>query len=395
MSKVFKYKDRYAAVIEMPRAPGEKRKQKWVYGKTPEEVQTKLDELRYLIRTEQYVDESSITVKAFLRQWYEAKKPSLAASTRDGYYNNIEKYTIPYIGDIKLKNITAMKIQELYTKLLESGRTDGKGGLSPTSVLYVHRVLRPAFAAAKRMKLIREDPMENVVPPRKKKYQIDEATGLLTEQGILDLLTAFEGHRLEVPIYLAAAMGLRRSEILGLKWDKVDLENRLLHVHRALSYSREGLHFKEPKSEEGYRTLVIPTQIVELLRKHKAWQEENKEFFGRKYQNKPPFNDLVVCKDNGEPFVPGSFSHNLERAIREKGLPKTSLQMLRHSYATLLLKYNTDTKIVSTLLGHSRTSFTQDTYQHTLDEMKHLASRRVSTKLLKKVNKDKKNDPQE
>lgn len=395
MSKIFPYKDRFAAVIEMPRAPGEKRKQKWIYGKSQEEVQAKLNELRYLLQTDQYVDESNITVKAHLLRWLETHKSNISPNTIDGYRTNIEKHIIPYIGGIKLRNLTAMKIQELYAKLLESGRADGKGGLSPTSVLYVHRVLTMALTAAKRMKLIRDNPMENVIPPRKKKRTIDENTGLLTEKGIIDLLQAFKGDRLEVPLYFAAAMGMRRGEILGLKWDKVDLENKLLHVHRALSYTKEaGLQIGEPKSEESYRTLMLPLEIITLLEEHRKWQESNKKFFGDKYKNKPPFDNLVVCKDNGEPYLPGSFSHIIERAIIQKGLPKTSLHPLRHSFATLLLKYGTDIKVASSLLGHSRASFTQDTYQHTLDEMKYKTAKKISSRLLKKVDKDKKNSPQ-
>lgn len=115
---------------------------------------------------------------------------------------------------------------------------------------------------------------------------------------------------------------------------------------------------------------------------------------GNKYKNKPPFDNLVVCKDNGEPYLPGSFSHIVKRAIIQKGLPKTSLHPLRHSFATLLLKYGTDIKVASSLLGHSRASFTQDTYQHTLDEMKYKTAKKISSRLLKKVDKDKKNSPQ-
>ena len=138
--------------------------------------------------------------------------------------------------------------------------------------------------------------------------------------------------------------------------------------------------------------LVLPPEICDLLKKHKEWQESNKEFFGKKYQD----NNLVVCKDNGEPYIPGSFSHIVERAIKNKGLPKTSLHRLRHSYATLLMKYQTDVKIVSSLLGHSRTSFTQDVYQHTLDEMKYKAAKKISKKIFKKLpRQDKKNGPEE
>lgn len=374
--------------MELPRAPGEKRKRKWVYGKTEKEVKDKIAEIKYLLSIDQYVDESNITVQAFLRQWLETHKSNIASTTLDGYNINIEKHIIPYLGKVKLKNLTAMQIQRLYKELEESGRADGKGGLSPTSVLYVHRVFRMALAAAKRMKVIRSNPIENVVAPRKTKQQMDEKTGLLTEEGIANLLAAFRGDRLELPIVLAAAMGLRRGEILGLKWDKIDFEKSEMHIHRALTYTKKtGLKMGEPKSHEGYRTLAIPPEIKKLLQRHKKRQNSDKEFFGGEYHNRKPFENLVVCKDNGQPYVPGSFSNTVMRAIKTKGLPETSLHPLRHSYATLLLKYGVDIKIVSSILGHSRTSFTQDTYQHTLDEMKQGAAKKISKRLFKKVTK--------
>ena len=388
MGRIFKYKKGYATVVEMPRPPGVKRKQKWLYGKTKQEVQEKLTELRYLLQTEQYIDEINITVKAYLRQWYKSKKPDLSANTQYGYFVNIEKHVIPYLGDVKLKNVTPLQIQGLYTTLRESGRVDGKGGLSSTSVNYVHRTIRQAFGAAKKLRLIRENPMEGVPAPKIEKKQLDEATGVLTEAGMIALLKSFQGDRLEVPLHLATAMGLRRGEILGLRWDKIDLGNKLLHVHRAVSYTKEhGLQIKKPKSKEGYRTLPMPDEITALLEKHLAWQQSNKEFFGSKYVNKAPFDNLVVCKDNGEPCLPGSFSHTVSRAIRDKNLPGTTLQMLRHSYATLLLDYGIDIKIVSFLLGHAKTAFTQDTYQHVLNKMKADITQKISSRLLKKVKK--------
>lgn len=387
MSRIFKYRDRYASVIELPRAPGEKRRQKWVYGKSREEVQEKLDTLRYLIATNQYIDESKITVQAYLRQWFEAHKPNISINTQEGYRINIEKHLIPRIGEMRLKNLTPMRIQKLYAELLESGRADKKGGLSPRSVLYVHRVLKKALSAAVRMKLIRENPAGSVTPPKQEKTA-PSGDGIYTENQIVELLQAFQGDRLEVAIHLSACMGLRRGEILGLTWENIDLENNLLHVRQAAVYSSatKKIHYKEPKSREGYRTLVIPKETAELLKKHREQQEEDKEFFGRKYKD----NNLVVCKDNGEPYLPGSFSHTFERALKDKGLPKTTLHQLRHAYATLLMKYRTDVKIVSSLLGHSRTEFTQDIYQHTLKEMKQKAAKTVSSKLLRKVNKNKK-----
>ena len=226
--KIFRYKKGWATKINLPRMPGEVKKHKWVYGKTKEEVQEKVDVIRYLITTDQYIEETKMSVQAYLRQWLTIHKKNIAPHTYAGYKTNIERHIIPYLGNIPLKDLTAFKIQSHYAKLLESGRADKQGkkeglGLSPTSVLYVHRVFKKALNAAVKMKLIRENPALDVTPPRK--VTKGKHDGLYTETQIVDMLTAFQDDRLEVPLTLASCMGLRRGEILGLTWDHVDLEN--------------------------------------------------------------------------------------------------------------------------------------------------------------------------
>jgi integrase len=204
------------------------------------------------------------------------------------------------------------------------------------------------------------------------------------ENALADLLISVKGHEFEIPINLAVALGMRRGEILGLHWNNVDLDIGKLYVREELIWTKgTGIDYKEPKSEESIRDIEIPASLISLLKKHQKKQEEDKLFFGHEYK----YNNLVVCKDNGDPYLPYSFTKRFKTLIDNLDIGKTTFHGLRHAYATLQLKYGTSMKEVSGLLGHSAIQFTQDTYQHVLDDMKKKAAKKINNGLYKKVNK--------
>jgi integrase len=229
-------------------------------------------------------------------------------------------------------------------------------------------------------KLIGKNPIEGVKPPKMKKPKHD----IFNEDSLAELLIRVRGHEFEIPINMAAALGMRRGEILGLHWNNVDFDIGKIYVREELIWTKETrIDYKEPKSDESIRDIDIPASLISLLKKHHIKQEKDKLFFGTEYKD----NNLVVCQDNGEPYLPYSFTKRFKTLIVRLDIGKTTFHGLRHAYATLQLKYGTSMKEVSGLLGHSTIQFSQDSYQHVLDDMKRKAAKKINDKLYKKVNK--------
>ncbi|MEM7171928.1 MAG: site-specific integrase [Pseudomonadota bacterium] len=183
--------------------------------------------------------------------------------------------------------------------------------------------------------------------------------------------------RLELPILLAVSSGMRRGEILGLKWRDIDLTNGLVLVNRSVKQTRIGLRFKEPKTKRGARQVALPSLAVDALNTHKANQSKNRLHLGPYYKN----NDLVCCREDREIWPPDSPPTVFAWAIRRPNLPKIRLHDLRHTHATQLLKQGIIPKIVSERLGHSHVSVTLGTYSHVLPGMQEDAARKIDLAL--------------
>ena len=276
-----------------------------------------------------------------------------------------------------------MIIQQFYKEKLENGRTDGKGGLSPTSVLYIHRVLNEALNhAVKVYNLLSRNPMDNVKPPKKRKARVE----VYNENELTDFLHYVKDHKLETAAYLAFGLGMRRGEILGLTWSNVDLNNKKIFIRETLVYTKEtGLITKPPKSEESIRDIDLPDTIVDILKNTQQRQEENRKFFKKEYIE----SDYVICEDNGILITPNAFSKRFKTLINNFEIDKkTTLHGLRHAWATIQLKYGTPLKVVSSLIGHSTGQITQDTYQHALEDMNKEAAKKMDEGIFKELKKN-------
>lgn len=376
--------DYYYTVVELPRLPGEKRQRKFIYGKSQKEVRNKATKLIQDIETNQYVKDSKETLEAYLDKWFSLHKDKITDYTAKGYEVNIKKHINPNIGHIKLNKLMPIEIQTLYDKLLKTGNKRTGGGLSATSIKYIHRVLNKALNDAVRMQFIIRNPCDAVVLPKMKKPKVN----VLSESQIKYFLDSVKGHKLEPAIHLAVSLGLRRGEILGLTWDNVDLENNKIIIKQQLIYTNNKEKVIAPvKSDESNRILYMPDSLIAIFNNHIQRQESNKEFFGNNYHN----YNLVVCRDDGSPYLPGSFSHTIEYLVKRVGVGKTTLHGLRHAYATLHAKYNTNIKILSSTLGHTDIRLTQNIYQDVLDDMKKEVAVATEKILYTRDNNNKKN----
>ena len=237
---------------------------------------------------------------------------SVSPKTRERYWEIIGGNIKPILGWHTLDNLKPLHIQSFYTNELERGRKDGRGGLSARTVLHFHRVLHKALAQAVRWQLLAPNPADAVEPPRPERTKMRALDGDQTAT----LLAKLGGSRLYLPVALAVTTGLRRGELLALRWCNVNLDDSRITVSQSLEQTRSGLRFKSPKTERSRRVVVLPAFATELLRAHKIEQAKARLKLGPIYND----NDLVIPKENGKPWSPDVFSTAFASFIRRSKL---------------------------------------------------------------------------
>lgn len=327
------------------------------------------------------------TLGQYLDHWVKTYvEPNLSPTTIVGYQVNIERHIKPYIGHIRLKELKPQHISSLYEKLLAEGRTDGKGGLSAKSIRYVHRNLKQALQNAVNLKIISYNPAASVTLPRVKKFRSE----VYDENELIKLLTAVQGTDMEVPVTIDVVLGIRRGELLALKWSDVDLEGKKIQIkNNLISTTSTGIVIRDTKTESSRRTITIPEFIVNFLKKHFQEQQKIRDALGGSYNEQ----NLICCNINGKPYCPKYFSNKFRKFLAKKGLKRIRLHDLRHSNATLMLLYGVPAKIAAQRLGHSSVSVTLDIYSHVLQDMQNEVSDQIENNILKQIpdlNSDKK-----
>lgn len=238
-----------------------KRHQKWhkVHG-TKRKAQQELTAILHQMNTGAYVEPTNLRISEYLNHWLKQIEPNLSAKTFERYEEIVRKHLIPAIGHHTLNKLQPLHIEAHYAEAHKSGRLDGKGGLSAQTVLHHHRVLHRALQQAVQLLLLARNPADAVTPPRPAKTQvltIDEKAAAL-------LLNALEGSRLHGPTLLAITTGLRRGEVLALKWEHLDLVNSVARVCQSLQQTNQGVSLKHPKSGRG-RQVALPLSRVSAL----------------------------------------------------------------------------------------------------------------------------------
>lgn len=365
----------WAIVLDLGRDASGKRKQKWHSVKgTRKNAEKELARLLNDLNTGGYVEPSKITVREFLETWltdYAAQ--TVAAKTLERYRGIIDGHVSPAIGGIKLAQLRPLHIQSFYTDALTTGRKNGRGGLSAQTVLHFHRVLHKALSQAVKWQLLARNIADAVEPPRPKRAEMQA----LDEADTAKLLQKLAGNRLYEPVVIALATGMRRGELLAVKWADVDLDGANLTIARSLEQTKDGVRFKTPKTDRSRRSIALPSFAVGILRAHKKQQAERKLKLGPIYKD----NGMVFARDDGSIWPPDTFSTAFASFIRRSKLPHLRFHDLRHSHATQLLKQGVHPKVVSERLGHSKIGITLDTYSHVLPGMQEDAAQRIDASL--------------
>lgn len=353
---------------------GKRRYKAYKAGKTKKEAEALLAKLIAEIEQGTYVAPSKATLAEWLRRWLDMAKPQLAVRTWERYRELCEHHIIPALGATRLHKLAPLHLQTFLNRLLESGRKDGKGGLSPQTVHHIHRLLHRAFEVAVKLQVLARNPCDAVEPPKVPRREMKA----LDEAGARALLEAAAGTRLYPIVYLALATGLRRSELCGLRWQDVDLENCVLYVRRTLHPTKsQGLVEKAPKTHRSARSVPFPADVAQVLREWRKQQLEERLRLGAAYR----VTDYVFTEEEGGPVHPDRLTQRFEALVQKAGLPRIRLHDLRHSTATLLIRAGETLKTVQEVLGHSSIRTTGDIYAHVLPDHLRAAAEKLGALL--------------
>jgi integrase len=324
-------------------------------------------ELTRLLRTTdtgEHVDPNRMTVRRWLETWLDAVRSEISPKAYERYSEIVRCYLVPALGQFSLTKLAPIQIQNAYSAWATSGRRDGKpGGLSPLTRRYVHVILKSALGRAVEQQLLARNPAD-AFKKRLPKFERKEIRTLSVEQSA-SLLDSIKHMHLYCPVLLALATGMRRGEILALRWKNVDLDRGALCVVQSLEQTTDRLRFKDSKTGRN-RAIQLPAFTIEELRRLKRKQAEALLRLGIRLSGET----LVCCREDGEPKQPRSVTHEFAHLIAGiKDLPRVRFHDLRHSHATQLLASGVHPKIAQERLGHSTITTTMDLYSHVTDTM--------------------------
>jgi integrase len=348
-----------------------KQQYKSLYGKTQADVLEKLQELKQQVAKGIFTN-NNLTVKEYLEHWLEEKRPKLKPSSYRVYEMYVRYHIVPFLGKMKLEKVKPVQLQSLISSIAKSS---GKHAADKC-----RRVLNTAFKQAVKWELIVRNPVEavdTVTTPR-------HTMKLWTPEEAVRFLDAAREHRLYGLFYLAMSTGLRRGELLGLRW--VDFQGNVLHVRQNLV--KEGI--STPKTERSQRRVSVSSDVLEVLEQHRRQQDAERTKLKERWLE----HGLIFPSEIGTFFNPDNIKREkakiLEKARAkwvkdakeiedtatlkklEKGELLASVRMhdFRHLHASMAIRNGVDPKVLADRLGHARASFTLDTYTHLFDEQR-------------------------
>ena len=350
------------AVIDVHDPATGKRRRKWHSLQAAGKRQAQVECARIIsdITGGNYLEPDKTTVAQFLVQWLEHIKANVSPRTYERYSEIANKNIVPLLGEVKLNQLKPIQISEAYTKALAAGRRDGKGGLSPRSVMHIHRVLKQALKQAVRWEMLHRNPADAVRPPKDEKHRMTTYDMPQTAK----LLDAVRGTRIFVPVLLAVLCGLRRGEIAALRWRHVDIANAQIAVVESAEQMNCSVRLKETKSGRA-RTVAISESVVEELKAHRLTQAKGMLRLGVRLTD----DNYVAALADGSPMQPTFITHQWVRTISGTALPRVRFHDLRHAHATHMLSSGVHPKIASERLGHSKVGITLDLYSHVIPGM--------------------------
>jgi len=338
-------------------------------------AQQRMHELLHTLEQGAYIKPTRLTVAQFLEEWLrDYVRTNTAPRTAERYQEIVRIHLIPALGSFPVLVLQPHHIQKYYGSALESGRRDGKGGLSAQTVHHHHRVLYEALKYGVKHGILVRNVAEAVDAPRPERKEL----AILAASDVQLILDACKETSYYVLFFTLAYTGLRRSEMLGLRWGDVDLQKSTLSVVQVLHQLRGGKYiFREPKTKRSRRQIALSPSLAIVLWEHRLKQEHAGKLLGKPLESA----DLVFSHPDGRPIRPDSVTRAFPEIAESVGLRGVRLHDLRHAHATILLQQGVNPKIVQERLGHSSVSTTLDIYSHVLPGLQEAAARQFDESL--------------
>lgn len=309
-------------------------------------------------------------VGQWMDEWLSSYMPNIEETTRIGYKTKIRCYIKPAIGDILIQSLRAEHVQRMINDMIAKG-------LSPKNIRDTYNNINAAMKLAVKIRLVPYNPCEGVSLPKRKKYKAD----VYTPEMMNKLLDTTKGTDMYIPLLILTTVGLRRGELLALRWEDIDFDNNILRVRRNMVHGENGYIIKAPKSEAGIRDIHLGDDVIKELAEAKEEYMCDMEAYG------PGFQDLgfIVHQNDGSPLHPDSITRKWIRFLDRNNLPRIRLHDLRHSNATALIQAGVNPRVVQQRLGHSDVNITLNTYTHVLPEMDKDAASKLDSLILNRL----------
>jgi integrase len=307
------------------------------------------------------------TLADWLRMWLDGQRRArVRENTRATDETYVTAYVIPRIGSLRLRDVTPDKLTGFYSDLLREGRIRDGGPLAPKTVRNVHVMLHRALEdALDEGRIVRNPAGKAKPPPASKAARSPGAMTTWTAEQAQSFLRSVAGDRLAPLWTLALTSGMRRSEMLGLRWRDVDLEDGRCQVAQTIIEVRGRPTVGRPKTARSARSIDLDEGTVEALREHRRRQAEERLAWGPSYQE----TELAFATEDGAMPRPSEISRRFGLAVRDSGVPRIRLHDTRHTWATLALQADVHPKVVQERLGHASINITMDTYSHVMRGM--------------------------
>jgi integrase len=350
----------WSVVLDLGRDGTGQRVRKWHSGfATKREAERARVELLSRLDRGTYVPPTKLTLGVFLsEEWLPAKRATVKTTTLASYEMHVHKHIVPRLGTVTLAALGAAQLNAFYADLLSTGRRDGRGGLSPTTVHLIHATVHKALADAVRWGRLARNPADQSDPPRPMQPEMS----VWSPEQLRTFIESVRSDRLFAAWLLAATTGMRRGELLGLRWTDVDLEVGEAAVRQIRTVARYQAITSRPKTDKGARTVALDAATVAALRAHRIAQLEERLAAGSAYDD----TGLVFTQPDGSAIHPERLSRWFGQHCRRSGLPRVRLHDVRHSYVTALISAGVPLKVVSERVGHASPMVTMAIYQHVL-----------------------------